>query len=300
VVALNTESNDSPFETKKILTACAAETRDAAEGVVSRLNSLNSRSLAFALHDDYPKQLAQAAFQGLAGEIVRLIDPHTEADPVALLFQLLAAFGNLIGRDKYIIADGAYHHLSLYGVLVGQTSKGRKGTSWNHIANLVERVDPDWRKNCVTQGLSSGEGLIWEVRDPIEETKPIRKNGRHTGEYETIIANQGEADKRLLIIEGEFANVLKVIAREGNTLSPVIRSAWDCGDLRCMVKTSPAKATGAHISIIGHITRYELRRLLTQTESANGFANRFCWLAVRRSKCLPMAVRFTPSTLIMW
>src|SRR5206468_6575940 len=49
----------------------------------------------------------------------------------------------------------------------------------------------------------------------------------------------------------------------------------------------PACATDAHISIIGHITRAELRRLLTQTESANGFGNRFNWLAVKRSKCLP-------------
>ena len=39
--------------------------------------------------------------------------------------------------------------------------------------------------------------------------------------------------------------------------------------------------------VLWHITRDELRRLLTQTESANGFANRFCWLAVKRSKCLP-------------
>jgi len=93
--------------------------------------------------------------------------------------------------------------------------------------------------------------------------------------------------ENLLVIESEFANVLKVMTREGNTLSPVIRSAWDCGDLKTMVKNSPAKATGAHISIVGHITRDELRRLLTQTESANGFANRFCWLAVKRSKCRP-------------
>src|SRR5262245_45377948 len=77
------------------------------------------------------------------------------------------------------------------------------------------------------------------------------------------------------------------MAREGNTLSPVIRCAWDSGDLKTMVKNSPAKATKAHISIVGHITRDELRRLLTQTESANGFANRYCWLVVKRSKCLP-------------
>ena len=268
-------------------TRAGATSDDLLAATVNAVDSLNSQLLPFAQCDDYPKPLAPEAFYGVAGEIVRRIGPHTEADPVALLFQLLAAFGNLIGHDKYIIADGAYHHLNLYGVLVGQTSKGRKGTSWNHIANLIERVDPEWRRNCVTQGLSSGEGLIWEVHDPIEETRPIRKNGRHTGEYETIIANQGEADKRLFIIEGEFANVLKVMAREGNTLSPVIRSAWDCGDLRSMVKTCPAKATNAHISIVGHITRDELRRLLTHTESANGFANRFCWLAVKRSKCLP-------------
>jgi hypothetical protein len=250
-------------------------------------NSLNSQFLPFAQCDDYPEPLGPAAFYGLAGEIVRHIEPHTEADPAALLFQLLAAFGNLIGHDHYIVADGTRHYLNLYGVLVGQSSKGRKGTSWNHIANVMERVDPDWRQDRISFGLSSGEGLIWAVRDPIEETKPIREKGRHTGEYETYIANHGEDDKRLLVIEAEFANVLKVMAREGNTLSPVIRCAWDSGDLRTMVKNSPAKATKAHISIVGHITRDELRRLLTQTESANGFANRFCWLAVKRSKCLP-------------
>jgi hypothetical protein len=250
-------------------------------------NSLNSPFVPVAQCDDYPEPLEPAAFHGLAGEIVQRIEPHTEADPAALLFQFLVAFGSLIGHDHHIIADGTPHYLNLYGVLVGQSSKGRKGTSWNHIANVMERAEPAWRQDCISYGLSSGEGLIWAVRDPIEETRPIREKGRHTGEYETYIANHGEDDKRLLIIESEFANVLKVMTREGNTLSPVIRSAWDCGDLKTMVKNSPAKATKAHISIVGHITRDELRQLLTQTESANGFANRFCWLAVKRSKCLP-------------
>jgi hypothetical protein len=250
-------------------------------------NSLNSQFLPVAQVDDYPEPLELVAFHGVAGEVVRRIEPHTEADPAALLFQLLAAFGNLIGHDHYIIADGTRHYLNLYGVIVGQSSKGRKGTSWNHIANVMERFEPEWRHDRISFGLSSGEGLIWAVRDPIEETRPIREKGRYTGDYETYIANHGEDDKRLLVIEAEFANVLKVMAREGNTLSPVIRSAWDSGDLKTMVKNSPATATKAHISIVGHITRDELRRLLTQTESANGFANRFCWLVVKRSKCLP-------------
>src|SRR5439155_15757079 len=75
--------------------------------------------------------------------------------------------------------------------------------------------------------------------------------------------------------------------REGNTLSSVLRLAWDTGDLRIMTKNDPIKATGAHISIIGHITVDELRRKLGRTDLANGFANRFLWFAVRRSKSLP-------------
>ena len=89
------------------------------------------------------------------------------------------------------------------------------------------------------------------------------------------------------MFEGEFAGVLRVLAREGNTLSAVIRNAWDTGNLRTLTKNSPAVATGAHISIIGHITRDELFRYLSNTEAANGFANRFLWLCVKRSKLLP-------------
>src|SRR5206468_6955896 len=125
------------------------------------------------------------------------------------------------------------------------------------------------------------------VRDSITKTIPKKEEGKFTGGHETVIVDAGIADKRLCVVEGEYANVLKVMAREGNTLSPVIRGAWDSGNLRSMTKNSEARATGAHVSIIGHITKDELRRLLTETESANGFGNRFLWLAVRRSKCLP-------------
>ena len=218
------------------------------------------------------------------GRSRRLIEPHTEADPAALLFQFLAAFGNLIGRDAHTVADGARHGLNLFGVLVGQSSKGRKGTSWNQVAALLERLDPDWKNTRVTSGLSSGEGLIWHVRDAATAPRP---DDDKPGEYRETVVDSGVGDKRLMVVEGEFANTLKVMERETNTLSPVIRAAWDSGSLRTLTKNTPVKATGAHISIIGHITRDELRRLMGEIEFANGSANRICWLAVRRSKCLP-------------
>jgi hypothetical protein len=46
-------------------------------------------------------------------------------------------------------------------------------------------------------------------------------------------------------------------------------------------------AIGMSISIIGHITRDELARLLSSTEAANGFANRFLWIWAERSEELP-------------
>src|SRR5256885_3001615 len=87
------------------------------------------------------------------------------------------------------------------------------------------------------------------------------------------------------------------MGRDGNILSAVIRQAWDDGMLRALAKNSPAKATGAHIALVGHITRDELRRELTQTDAANGFANRFLFVASRRSKALPEGGHLAPEAL---
>jgi hypothetical protein len=134
--------------------------------------------------------------------------------------------------------------------------------------------------------LASGEGLIWGVRDPIYKQEPIREKRQVTG-YQKVLVDEGVEDKRLLIVESEFASPLRIMTRDGNTLSATIRQAWDSGNLRILNKNSPAIATDPHVSIIGHITDEELRRYLDQTEISNGFANRFLWTLVKRSKLLP-------------
>ena len=48
----------------------------------------------------FPEPL-EKCFHGLAGDFVRLIEPHTEADKMALLIQFLAYFGNIIGRSAF-------------------------------------------------------------------------------------------------------------------------------------------------------------------------------------------------------
>jgi hypothetical protein len=231
----------------------------------------------------FPKPLEKAAYHGLIGEIVRFIQPETEADPAAILIQLLTMVGNAVGRGPYFKVEGDRHATNLFAVIVGKTSKGRKGTSYGRAKQLLDLAEPGWASSRIGHGLSSGEGLIAHVRDPVTRTETDKKGGT----TQEVLVDAGVTDKRLMVVEAEFASTLRVMQREGNTLSPVIRQAWDGGRLQTMTKNSPLTATGALVSIIGHITADELRRNLDRTEAANGFANRFLFVAAKRSQLLP-------------
>ncbi|MBI2988098.1 MAG: DUF3987 domain-containing protein [Deltaproteobacteria bacterium] len=226
------------------------------------------------------------ALYGLAGDTVKTIDLYTEADPVAVLVTFLIFFGSVIGRKAHVKVEFTHHYLNLFASLVGDSSKGRKGVSRSTAHYIFSRVDSDWANDRNTSGLSSGEGLIHAVRDQTIQSQPIKKDGRVI-EYQDVITDQGVSDKRLNVTEEELSQALKMMAREGNILSATIRQAWDSGDLHPLTKNNPIRATGAHISLLGHITKDELLRHLDETEKANGFANRFIWFLVKRSKVIP-------------
>ncbi len=225
----------------------------------------------------WPK-LGAEAYHGLAGHIVKEIEPHSEADPVAILVTLLSAFGNAIGRNAYATVGAGRHHARIFAALVGETSKARKGMSWGFPEYLMHAADRYWTEERVKTGLSSGEGLIYQVRD---KKMGVDKKGRE------IVEDQGCEDKRLFVVEEEFGTVLKMATRDGNILSAIIRTAWDGKKLASMTKNSPQEATNAHISVLGHVTKTELIKLLNESDAHNGFANRFLWVCVKRSKALP-------------
>jgi hypothetical protein len=239
--------------------------------------------------------LDPAALCGLPGDVVRAIDPHTEADPVAILIQYLGAAGNAIGRGPHYKIEGDRHGPNLYAVLVGETAKARKGTAWGRVGQIMEAADKTWTAERVHTGLSSGEGVIWAVRDPIMGIERIGKGA--SAERVTVETDPGIADKRLMIVESEFAGALTVARRDGSILSRVLRDAWDRGDLATLTKSSPARATGAHVSLLGHITADELRAELDRVSIANGFANRMLWLCVRRARVLPFGGALDDETI---
>jgi hypothetical protein len=60
----------------------------------------------------WPTPPDPAAYHGLLGEIVRALEPETEADPVAILTQLLVAFGTAVGRRANFQIEATRHHPS--------------------------------------------------------------------------------------------------------------------------------------------------------------------------------------------
>lgn len=215
----------------------------------------------------WPAPPGPPAWQGTAGAIAQTIAPHTEADPVAILAQTLAGAGAIIGRGAWMEIEATRHHPNEFVVLVGESARARKGSSWDHVARLLAHADPTLAGRTRT-GLSTGEGLIWAARDP-HGTDP------------------GCPDERILVVEPEFVSVLKATGRDISTLSPVLRAAWDGRPLAILTRTAPARASNAHITIIGHITAAELAQHLNTIETANGFLNRFVFIACRRQRLLP-------------
>ena len=232
--------------------------------------------------------LNPAALHGLAGEVVEMFSPHTESDPVAILMQFLVYFGSVLDRGVYHLTESDRQHSNLFLLLVGDTSKSRKGTSAGRLRELFSHVDPVWSEERVKGGLSSGEGVIWEVRDEV--TRP-GKNG------DVITVVDEIADKRLMLDEREFFSALAVMKREGSIVSRIIRDAWDGKPIFILTKSNPTHCSKPHISIVGHITSGELARELDEISMTNGYANRFLFACVRRSKYLPFGGNLDPAAI---
>jgi hypothetical protein len=215
--------------------------------------------------------LASEAFHGPIGDYVLQTAPHTEADPAAVLVQLLVGVGVLANSGPHVLAGNDPHPASLFAVIVGDTSRAKKGTAWSAARIVLARIDPAWAGERILGGFGSGEIVI--------ETLAGLRNGDD---------DTGPRDTRMLIQEGEWASVLKVSARDGSTLGQTIRNAWDGKPLAARTRgKGTVVATDYHLGAIGHITVEELRRTLHDSDTYGGTVNRSIWVAARRSKRLP-------------
>jgi hypothetical protein len=232
-------------------------------------------------------------FHGIAGEVAKLATANSEADPIAVAATFLVMTGAYFGRAKYQPIGDEDHHPRLFVALVGQSAYARKGTSlhgpkafWRACDKVLQDTSglPFTLGNPLKIGnmLSSGEGLLYPIRDPeeLDASEEADLTDKQRKQRNAL------RDKRLFVIEQELASMFKVMQREGSTLSEVLRRLYDGGDISPMTKRDTIVVTEPHVTLLGHITRDELSLVLKPTDILNGLANRFLWLLVRRSKSI--------------
>lgn len=212
---------------------------------------------------------------GLIGEVARAGSNETETNAHAIAANFIAYLSCAIGRNVYLPIGNTKHHARLFCLHIGRSGRGRKGDAVSLVLRIDEAlrsVDPAFAPQIHRGGLSTREGLAALIHDGYQQGRqdipPIE-------------------DKRLWVVESEFANVLHQGRRDGNTLSAALRDCWDGVDLKPATKSNRIYASHPHVCLSGAISPSELTSLMSTREMSNGFANRFLMIWAERSRILP-------------
>ncbi len=216
-----------------------------------------------------------ACLYGLVGDIARAGSETTEANPFAIAASAIAYMGVAVGRGPYMPIGNTWHHARFFMLHVGRSGEGRKGDAVSLIKRISRRLSelsPDHAPQVHSGGLSSREGLVFMIHDGYREGKE---------DVPAIL------DKRLMVIESEFVNVLHQGKRDGNTLSAALRDCWDGVSLKPATKTNRLWASDPHVGLLAAITGGELLACTASRDLSNGFANRFMPYWAERTRLLP-------------
>lgn len=244
--------------------------------------------------ESWPVLEPDAIYGGFIRRFIDAACKKSEADPAAILLTFLTRFSVEVGRGPFMWVGDGIQRVNLLSAIVGSTGSGRKGTSAKPVKRLftlggaedspiITAPAPSGKVSIYTRAasrpgpLSTGEGLIFAVRDDVREFV----NGAW------VVVEPGVDDKRLFVLSEELASAFRAMERQGNTLSTVIRSFYDSSKMEPITKSKAVTATGAHIGIVGHITNYELGLLSGKNEIHNGLINRFLWVCSRRQRVEP-------------
>ena len=218
-----------------------------------------------------------AAFHGVLGRLAWETRTQTEADPLAVLVHLLVFFGASAGRNPHFVFGGTRNRLNLFECIVGMTGGSRKGTAADVAQAIWSMADPDFARENIINGLTSGKGLLIDIRDPS-----VGKDG-----HGRPVVDGGIDDKRRVYLEEEMGSVLKSGHRDSENLLELLRKFWDARECIRTQTKDPTRVTGGHVALMGHCTPEDLKFHLSDRDRANGTANRMEYLFCRRSRCLP-------------
>lgn len=222
---------------------------------------------------------------GLIGDVARAGSDGTETNAHAIAANFMAYLSCAIGRGVYLPIGNTRHHARLFCLHIGRSGRGRKGDAVSLVLRIdaaLRAIDDAFAPQVHRGGLSTREGLAALIHD-----------GYRQGRQDVPAIE----DKRLWVVESEFANVLHQGRRDGNTLSAALRDCWDGVDLKPATKSNRLYASDPHVCLSGAISPGELTGLMSTRELTNGFANRFLMIWAERSRMLPFP-KETPQAVV--
>lgn len=231
--------------------------------------------------------IQEECFFGVAGLLANESAPQVGVSREAVLFQLLIFIGNMCEHKFHFNLGGSKLYLNDYLLIVGETSKAKKGTSLKTVKYFIEKINEEYYKTCIRTGVNSGEGLVNAVRDRV-----ISLEEKKNGEIKETVLDEGGKSKTALFIEPEFSRLMKSGKRDGNTSTEILRQAWDGDYLEVVVKKDSCSSSDHHISMIGHITQNEFEFLNSNVDSTNGYLNRFLFCRIFNGSPVPLPKSF--------
>jgi putative DNA primase/helicase len=262
---------------------------------MSQLNKVESlkfanlkdvEELAESQHHRNIPTAEEKCLYGLVGDVALAGSDGNETNPFAIALNFLSYISCALGRGIYLPVGNTTHHPRLFGLHVGRSGRGRKGDSLSLVMKIHEAINllaPGVGPQVHRGGLSSREGLATLIHDGFKQ-----------GSHDVPAID----DKRLWVIESEFANVLQQGRRQGNTLSTALRDCWDGVCIKPATKTNRVFASRPHVCMSGAITPDELTALLGSREVSNGFANRFLIIWAERTRITAFP-KSTPNATIV-
>lgn len=216
----------------------------------------------------FPPEPGAAAFHGLLGECVMDVADDTDASLVGLLGSLLAFAGALIPGQAY---QHRMQTTSPFVALVGESSTGRKGTAmWRAHDAMCDALESVYVNRVVLDGINSGEGLITTLAYK-QATYP----------QEPTVG---------LVFEEEYASLLASRSRDGSTLDPKMRAAWDGGPLSNRRSNDTKTVQPPYwLPALIAITPVELRQRIGADAMQSGSANRWLYLPVQRREVVALS-----------
>ncbi|GAA3191824.1 YfjI family protein [Nonomuraea roseoviolacea] len=210
--------------------------------------------------------ISNEAFHGLFGRITDALDPYTEGSKVGVMVSLMSAYSAYIGYGPTVETGKGSSPLALWGVLVGRSGVGRKGTATGIARRVVDAAFASFAEESVVEGLpATGLGFITELADRAEGTlaNPV-----------WFIEEEGDA--------------LLSNARRDAKVGVYLRKAFDAQTIAHKTKMDDLRVRRPHLGLTMHVQPRNWAAVAGGKDATGGTWNRLLPVWVQQSKTLPV------------